>query len=103
NYQSFWVFLPDGLPLARNDVMASLHDAGVSSRRGIMAAHLEPAYAGHPHAPLPVTEKLTARSVILPLYHQMTAAEQDEVIAAFRAAIGCPAPAEPTTPAMVAS
>jgi dTDP-4-amino-4,6-dideoxygalactose transaminase len=103
NYQSFWVLLPDEMPIARNDVMASLHDAGVSSRRGIMAAHLEPAYVGHPHAPLPVTEKLTARSVILPLYHQMTAAEQDEVIAAFGAAIGCPAPAEPTTPAMVAS
>jgi perosamine synthetase len=91
NYQSFWVLLPDDLAIARNDVMASLHDAGVSSRRGIMAAHLEPAYADHPHAPLPVTEKLTSRSVILPLYHQMTATEQDQVIEAFRIAVGRPA------------
>ncbi len=88
NFQSFWVLLPDELAVARNDVMAELSAAGVSSRRGIMAAHLEPAYLDHPHAPLPVTEKLTARSLILPLYHSLSEADQDQVIAAFRAAVG---------------
>ena len=34
-----------------------------------MAAHLEPAYAGLPAPPLPVTERLTRRSLILPLFH----------------------------------
>ena len=97
------------LDVERNAVMASLHEAGVSSRRGIMAAHLEPAYAGHPCAPLPVTEKLTSRSIILPLYHQMTEAEQDRVIEAFlRATSGPRATGEPageavSAPAMVTS
>ena len=79
NYQSFWVeLLDDGID--RGDVLAALADAGVSARRGIMAAHLEPAYAGRRHAPLPVTERLTARSLILPLYHDMTAREQERVV-----------------------
>ena len=45
-----------------------------------MAAHLEPAYAGHSHVPLPVTERLTSSSLILPLFHEMTEAEQDAVV-----------------------
>jgi perosamine synthetase len=49
-----------------------------------MAAHLEAAYAGHSHGPLPVTERLTAQSLILPLFHQMTEAEQDQVVSAVR-------------------
>jgi perosamine synthetase len=80
NFQSFWVVLPDEFPGERNDVLQSLAEAGVSARRGIMAAHLEPAYAGHPHGPLPVTEHLTHRSVILPLHHDLTATEQELVV-----------------------
>jgi perosamine synthetase len=49
-----------------------------------MAAHLEPAYADRPRVHLPVTERLTADSLILPLYHQMTGADQDRVIAVLR-------------------
>jgi len=45
-----------------------------------MASHLEPAYAGHPHRPLPVTERLTRQSVILPLFHTMTEDDQDRVV-----------------------
>ncbi len=88
NFQSFWVLLPDELTIDRNDVMAQLAAAGVSSRRGIMAAHLEPAYRLHPHGPLPVTERLTSRSVILPLYHSLSEADQDHVISSFRRAVG---------------
>jgi dTDP-4-amino-4,6-dideoxygalactose transaminase len=43
--------------------------------------------------PLPVTEQLTANSLILPLFHQMTDAEQDQVISVIRAAAGVPLPA----------
>jgi dTDP-4-amino-4,6-dideoxygalactose transaminase len=82
NYQSFWVLLPDSFPGTRNEVLAALADRGVSARRGIMASHLERAYAGHPHVPLPVTERLTARTLILPLYHEMTETEQDTVVTA---------------------
>jgi len=88
NYQSFWVLLPDDFAGSRNAVLEALAARGVSARRGIMAAHLEPAYADHPHAPLPVTERLTSRSLILPLYHDLTEAEQDQVVDALRAALG---------------
>jgi perosamine synthetase len=88
NYQSFWVCLPDDLPANRNDVLAALAAEGVSARRGIMAAHLEPAYAAHAHRPLPETERLTSRSLILPVFHDLTEAEQEHVVVAFRRAIG---------------
>ena len=87
NHQSYWVLLPPGVRERRNDVMAAMGAAGVSSRRGIMAAHMEPAYAEHPHAPLPNTETLTDGSVILPLFHQLTADEQQRVATALAAAI----------------
>ncbi|MFJ6672971.1 DegT/DnrJ/EryC1/StrS family aminotransferase [Actinosynnema sp. NPDC091369] len=92
NYQSFWVVLPDEVAVTRNDVLARLAERGVSARRGIMAAHLEPAYAGHPHVELPVTEAFTTRSLILPLYHDLTAAQQDTVVAELKAALRLPLP-----------
>ncbi|MFZ5850098.1 MAG: DegT/DnrJ/EryC1/StrS family aminotransferase [Actinomycetota bacterium] len=87
-YQSYWVLLAEDFPLARNALLARLAEQGISARRGIMAAHREPAYAGHPHVPLPVTERITAASLILPLYHEMTEAEQGRVVAALRVAAG---------------
>jgi dTDP-4-amino-4,6-dideoxygalactose transaminase len=86
NYQSLWVLLPDDFPVDRNELLSRLAQHGVSARRGIMASHLEPAYAAQPHGDLAVTERLSARSLILPLYHDLTAAEQDQVVAAIAAA-----------------
>lgn len=81
NFQSFWVVLPPGFPVARNELLRLLADAGISARRGIMAAHLEPAYAGVAGDPeLPVTERVSAASLILPLFHELTESEQDQVI-----------------------
>lgn len=98
NYQSFWIELPADCPVERNDVLARLAEAGVSGRRGIMAAHLEPAYAGHPHAPLPVTERLTERTLILPVHHELTADEQHQVVDALVSALTA-APATPVAAA----
>ncbi|CRK60333.1 Bacillosamine/Legionaminic acid biosynthesis aminotransferase PglE; 4-keto-6-deoxy-N-Acetyl-D-hexosaminyl-(Lipid carrier) aminotransferase [Alloactinosynnema sp. L-07] len=86
NYQSFWVELPEGAP-ELVDVLSKLAAAGVSARRGIMAAHLEPAYTGHPHGPLPGTELLARRSLILPLHHELTDADQQLVVSALADAI----------------
>jgi len=88
NFQSFWVLLPAGFPVGRDDLMRTLAGAGVSARRGIMAAHLEPAYAGRPCAPLPVTERLSASSLILPLFHELTEPEQQHVVSVIAAAAG---------------
>jgi dTDP-4-amino-4,6-dideoxygalactose transaminase len=81
NYQAFWVVLPDSYPGTQVDALTGLQSRGVSARRGVMASHLEPAYAGS-RVDLPVTEHLTTRSVVLPLFHQMTEAEQDSVVTA---------------------
>jgi perosamine synthetase len=86
NYQGFWVALPEGFPVTRNKLLLMLADAGVSARRGVMAAHLEPAYAGHPRPRLPVTERLTANSLALPLFHELTEEQQDLIVSVIRAA-----------------
>ena len=85
NYQSFWVVLPERSPITRDELLARLLDRGVLARRGIMAAHLEPTFSGHQHVDLPVTERMTRRSLLLPLFHEMTEAEQTRVVDAVRA------------------
>jgi len=87
NWQSYAVLLPDGLD--QRAVMQAMLETGVSTRRGIMCSHREEAYAdaAMPH-PLPHSEHAQDRSILLPLYAQMTAAEQDEVVAALAAACG---------------
>ena len=82
NFQSFWVLLGPDVDIGRDELLTRLSDVAISGRRGIMAAHLEPAYANHPHRPLPATELLARRSLILPLFHDMTADEQERVISA---------------------
>jgi dTDP-4-amino-4,6-dideoxygalactose transaminase len=89
NFQSFWVLLPEESAAGRDDLMRVFAEAGVSVRRGIMAAHLEPAYADV-KVTLPVTERLTRGSLILPLFHQMSEAEQDHVAAVMTAALARP-------------
>ena len=81
NAQSFWVLLPTS-DVDRDTVLARLAARGVSARRGIMAAHLEPAYAGGQHPSLPVTELLTSQSLVLPLFPGMTERQQVRVVTA---------------------
>ncbi|HEY5183306.1 MAG TPA: DegT/DnrJ/EryC1/StrS family aminotransferase [Actinomycetes bacterium] len=80
NFQSFWVELDAGFPVTRDELLAQLAAAGISARRGIMAAHLEPAHADLAPASLPVTERLTKQSLILPLFHGLTEEDQDRVV-----------------------
>lgn len=82
NFQSFWVEVLDSYPWDRDQVLAALASAGVSARRGIMATHLEIPYRRHPGrvVMLPVTERLSRRTLILPLFHTMTTDEQSRVI-----------------------
>jgi dTDP-4-amino-4,6-dideoxygalactose transaminase len=79
NYQSYVVRLDDDLSTARDTVMQELLDQGIASRRGIMAAHLEPACRDLPAPELPVTERLARRTLILPLFHGMDAAQVERV------------------------
>jgi perosamine synthetase len=88
NFQSCWVLLARDAPVTRDALLEELSRAGISARRGIMAAHLEPAYGDRPRVHLPETERLSADSLILPLFHQMTEAEQDRVVDVLHEALG---------------
>jgi perosamine synthetase len=86
NYQSFWLLLPEESAVGRDHLLQLLADAGISARRGIMAAHLEPAYAGA-NPSLPVTELLSEHSLILPLFHEMTQSQQERVVSVVTSAL----------------
>jgi dTDP-4-amino-4,6-dideoxygalactose transaminase len=86
NFQSFWVLLDASFPVGRDALLGLLAAAGISARRGIMATHLEPAYADEPHVPLPVTEQLAGNSLILPLFHTLTEAQQEHIVGVLSAA-----------------
>jgi dTDP-4-amino-4,6-dideoxygalactose transaminase len=86
NWQSYAVRMPHDV--SQQSVMQYLLDAGVSSRRGIMCAHREQAYADVTlDRPLPHSEAAQDHCVLLPLYPGMSEAEQAHVAATLRAAL----------------
>lgn len=85
NWQSYCVRLPEGVD--QRAAMQAMLDAGVATRRGIMCAHREPAYAGRaPHPTLPHSERAQDECILLPLYPQMTEDEQARVVEALKSA-----------------
>ena len=71
NWQSYPVQLLEDAPLSQIRLMQYLLDHGISTRRGIMNAHQEPAYAAQQWQ-LPQSEKARDRTILLPLYHDLT-------------------------------
>ena len=94
NYQSYVVRLADGCPMPQDQVAQWLLDAGVACRPGYMACHVQPMYrALNPDVSLPNTDKALESVIILPLYPQMTDAEQDYVVRVLsKACCGRPEP-----------
>lgn len=86
NFQSFWLEVGPEYPLDRDGLLERLAQADISARRGIMAAHRQPAYQGRDtgKASLAVTERLTDNTLILPLYHELSAADQARIIEALQ-------------------
>ena len=81
NWQSFCVRLPPGAD--QHTVMQSMLDRGISTRRGIMNAHLETPYLSADHQGMPHlhrSESAQAECIMLPIYAQMTDAEIDRVV-----------------------
>jgi dTDP-4-amino-4,6-dideoxygalactose transaminase len=61
----------------RDAIMADLAARGIATRRGVMAIHLEPFYRDLcPEVSLPVTERCSAETLLLPLYPGLTDDEQ---------------------------
>jgi dTDP-4-amino-4,6-dideoxygalactose transaminase len=85
NWQSYAVRLPADCD--QRSVMQAMLDAGISTRRGIMCSHREPAYRDRPlRYNLNHSEQAQDRCVLLPLYPQMTRDEQQRVTSALREA-----------------
>jgi dTDP-4-amino-4,6-dideoxygalactose transaminase len=80
NFQSYPVRVLPEYPLTRNELMQALLDHRVATRRGVMNAHQESAYAGAGPYHLPASETARDHTILLPLYHSMTAEDQDHVI-----------------------
>jgi dTDP-4-amino-4,6-dideoxygalactose transaminase len=81
NFQSYMVRLRDDAPVGRDQLMQGLLNRGISSRRGVMAIHRELPYRdGQWETRLPVTNRVSDSTVILPLFHGMTDEEQDYVM-----------------------
>jgi dTDP-4-amino-4,6-dideoxygalactose transaminase len=81
NYQSYSIFLKEDCPISRNDLMQKLLDAGIATRRGIMTTHRETAYLNYSNnVQLPVSEKASDQSIIIPLYVPMAAKDISYVI-----------------------
>jgi dTDP-4-amino-4,6-dideoxygalactose transaminase len=101
NWQSYCVRLPERCD--QREVMQTMLDAGVATRRGVMCAHREPAFADpeswscgrkgdscdcQPGSCLRLhhSEQAQDKAIILPLFHDMTVNQQERVCASLRRA-----------------
>ncbi|MBN2574139.1 MAG: DegT/DnrJ/EryC1/StrS family aminotransferase [Deltaproteobacteria bacterium] len=99
NFQSYPLRIRPEARSSQVKIMQHLLECGVASRRGVGNAHMEPAYAhlGWTCGPEPCDEELHRKgrclrlphseaarddTVMIPLFHGMTQAEQDHVLAA---------------------
>ena len=83
NWQSYAVRICDECPVDRNTVAQRLLNVGIACRPAYMACHVQPEYRGMvSETNLPNTMKALQSLLILPLYPQMTEAEQSYVIKA---------------------
>ncbi len=86
NWQSFLIRLDP--PRSAPAIMAALLEAGIATRGGIMCSHREPAYPPHTWraapAGLPNSELAQDSSIVLPLYPQITPAEQHYIAQTLR-------------------
>lgn len=82
NWQTYVIRLRKNKKITRDRLMEKLYEVGISTRIGIMAAHLEKPYRTmYPELSLPETELATSETMALPLYFQMAQKEQNYVIA----------------------
>jgi dTDP-4-amino-4,6-dideoxygalactose transaminase len=87
NWQSYCIRLPDSAD--QRHIMQEMLDAGIATRRGVMNAHREAAYAGDTWSggALSHSEAAQDRCLLLPLYDQMTDEDQDLVVSTLTAAL----------------
>ena len=101
NWQSYCLYLPSSCD--QRLIMQKMLDSSIATRRAVMCTHREPAYENEAWRcvgkrdracdckigtcqRLKQSEQAQDRAIVLPLYPQMTFAEQDRVVTAFKAA-----------------
>lgn len=85
NWQSYCVRLSENLN--QLEIMQSMLDDGISTRRGIMCAHLEPAYENIKiSAPLFHSEQAQNKCILLPLFPDMSKEDQQHIASSLRQA-----------------
>lgn len=95
NWQSYCVRLPESCD--QKQTMQALLDRGISTRRGIMCAHREPAYWQQPwRSPgsLRLSEQAQETAIILPLYDELALSDQEYIAQQLRAAVLAQTPCE---------
>lgn len=90
NFQSFWLEVLPEFACDREGLLSRLADAGITARRGIMAAHRQPAYRWRDtgNAGLRNTERLTDRTLVLPVFHGLDGVGLNRIMNSVRAAAG---------------
>jgi len=98
NWQSYCIRLPEHVD--QREAMQQMLDDGIATRRGVMCAHLEPAYAApgtwrcadagcKPLGSCPSlreSEKAQSRGVVLPMFSELTEKQQSRVASSLRQA-----------------
>ena len=87
NWQSYSVTLTGHLAKSRNAIMINLAEKGIPSKRGVMASHLERPYADK-YLRLPATEKVSANSLLLPMYPDLSSEECEYIANTFLKILG---------------
>jgi dTDP-4-amino-4,6-dideoxygalactose transaminase len=88
NFQSLWLEVLPGFGTSREGLLERLAEAGISARRGIMAAHRQPAYRWRDTGSslLQHTERLNDRTLILPVFHELDEDSLSRIIRTIRSA-----------------
>ncbi|HXB13349.1 MAG TPA: DegT/DnrJ/EryC1/StrS family aminotransferase, partial [Bacteroidia bacterium] len=88
NYQSYSIYLNEGIKIKRNDLMQILLDKGIATRRGIMCSHREPTYINeYKGLKLPISENLQDRSILIPIFVPMSDEEITQVVRGLKEAL----------------
>lgn len=86
NFQSLWMEVLPGFATTCEALLERLADAGITARRGAYAAHRQPAYRwrDNGNASLQHTERLSDRTLVLPVFHEIDSASINRVINTIR-------------------
>lgn len=83
NWQSYQVRIRDCMAARRNEVMERLHAAGIPTRRGVMASHLEAPYLDI-NAELPATVEAASATLQLPMHPALSEEQLARIAEAVR-------------------